>query len=279
MITEFKLINEYGQSYALNSLDSGYFTKPSGMGYEMSANYAQLGNAWVQNCLTDKQASLTGKLVFRTEDAYKAQTALLKFIRTSKKLIMSRKTAAGEFYKDVDIIKYSMSMVEDRALKCSVTMQPRSLWYSNDQTTYTISSVAANAMRYPYRFPSTFQASINGEISVSNDGSVDAPFTVSFVGPLVNPTLTLLQDGVEMAKMEITGEAAEGESIELSTVDGDLYLYRKTSTGTVNLTEALSIDNDNFFKIPRGTSTMRLTSDGEITKPVIFTVRKLYRAV
>ena len=279
MITEFKLLNEYGQSYALNSLDSGYLTNPSGMGFEMSSSYTLLGNAWVQDYLTDKQVSLTGKIVFYTSDVYKAQSTLLKFIRTSKKLKISRKTSVGEFYKDIDITKYSMSMVEDRALKCSVTMQSRSLWYSNDTTTYTISTDKGESLRYPYKFPATFKGSTNGTIELSNDGSVEAPFTVSFIGEIVNPTLVLKQDEEEVARIVIVGEAAEGESIELSTVDGDLYCYRKKADENVSLVADLDISNNNFFKIPIGSSTITLSADSDITQPVIFTVKKLYRAV
>ena len=276
----FALRNEYNQDFELNSKKTSYMPSPEGLGYAMDSEYTRIGYGWVTDRLEDEQPEISGDVYFQSLDCFKDFSDFTKFIRTASKLKFIYQNSIGEFIRDVDAKSVEHNgMAGFNTIKCKLTLLARSLWYSNDQTTYTISSVASNAMRYPYRFPSTFQASINGEISVSNDGSVDAPFTVSFVGPLVNPTLTLLQGGVEMAKMKITGEAAEGESIELSTVDGDLYLYRKTSAGTINLTEALSIDNDNFFKIPRGTSTMRLTSDGEITKPVIFTVRKLYRAV
>ena len=276
----FALRNEYSQDFELNNSKAAYMPSPEGLGYNMDSEYTRIGFGWVTDRLEDTQPEISGDIYFQSEDCFKSFSEFIKFIRAASKLKFVFKNSIGEFLRDVDIsgIEHN-GMVGHNTIKCKLTLLARSLWYSNDKTTYTISSVASNAMRYPYRFPSTFQASINGEISISNDGSVEAPFTVSFTGPLVNPTLTLLQENEEVAKMKIFGEASEGETIELSTVDGDLYLYRKTSSGNINLTDMLDIENDNFFKIPRGASVMRLTSDGEITKPVIFTVRKLYRAV
>ena len=279
MITQFALINEYGQSYSLNDLRKGLFTNPKGMGYELDCGYTLLGSSWVQDYKNDKQTSLSGTIVYASAQPYSAQADLLKFMRTSKSLKLMRTTIAGTYYKDVDITKYDLSRIKNRALSCNVTMKAKSLWYLNSTTNYAISSVASDAMRYPYKFPATFRGSVNGEINIINDGSVEAPFTVSFTGAIVNPTLILYQDEKQYAKIDITGEAADGESIELSTVDGDLYCYIKKDSGNVNITDKLDIENENFFKIPIGTSTMKLSSDGDITKPVIFTVRKLYRAV
>ncbi len=279
MITQFALVNEYGQSYILNNLNVGLFSNPKGMGYELDCDYTLVGNAWVRNYRSDKQAKITGSIVYASAEPYKAQTALLKFIRTSKELKLSRTTAAGTYYKDVDITKYNINRVKKRALSCDVTLQPRSLWYAEDLTNYTISTLSDNAMRYAYTFPATFKGSVDGTIDIYNDGSVEAPFTVSFIGPIVNPSLVLTQDSVEIARIDIIGEAEVGETIEYSTVDGDLYCYRKKTTGDVNLVGDLDIANDNFFKIPIGSSQIKLSADADITQPVIFTVRKLYRAV
>lgn len=279
MITRFALINEYRQSYELNNLSTGLFSNPKGMGYELDCDYTLVGNAWVRNYKSDKQASISGTIVYATPEPYKAQISLLNFIRKSKELKLSRTTAAGTYYKDVDITKYGIARVKNRALSCDVTMEPKSLWYAEDSTNYTISTLDSNAMRYPYIFPSTFKGSVDGSIDVYNDGSVEAPFTVSFIGPIVNPSLVLTQNEEEVARIDIIGEADTGETIEYSTVDGDLYCYRKKATENVNLVGDLNIANDNFFKIPIGSSQIKLSADADITQPVIFTVRKLYRAV
>lgn len=281
MITEFALVNEYEQSYTLNDLRTGYFVAPSGMGYEIDSDYTQIGQAWVLNYHNDKQKTISGNIVFASSDPYREQTALLKFIRTSKRLKLRRKTSAGEYYKDVDIIKYDISRIQGRALKCPVSLASRSLWYANVKTTYQIIATSdKDYMKYPYKFPVRFSGSINGKIDISNDGSVPAPMQVSFAGPIVNPSLVLRQEGEEIARVDITGEAETGESIEYSSIDGDLYCYRLTASGEQqNLTREFNLENDNFFKIPIGASELEVSADADIVSPITFNVRRLYRAV
>lgn len=280
MITEFTLVNEYGQSYALNDLTTGFFTAPSGMGFESNVNYTQIGHAWVRNYSNDKQKTLSGNIVFATADPYKEQTALLKFIRTSKRLRLCRKTSAGEYYKDVDITKYDISRVQNRALTCPVSLASKSLWYSDSVTTYQITAQADGSyMKYAYKFPTKLSGAVNGRVAISNDGSVEAPMQVSFKGPIVNPTLVLMQEGAELSKVDIIGEAEAGESIEYSTVDGDLYCYHKTAATQTSLVSNFDLENDNFFKIPIGSSEIIVSADADITAPVVISVRKLYRAV
>ncbi len=279
MITKFTLINEYGQSYAFESKERGLFSKPTGMGFEMSASYTLLGNTWVQDYLTDKQTSITGTILFASEDPYKSQTTCLKFLRASKKLKLSRTTSIGTYYKDVDLTKYSFSKIDNRVLECSVVLQSRSLWYANATLTYSFSTAEDTVLKYPFKFPASFRSKSKGVIDVSNDGSVEAPFTVSFHGAVTNPSLVLTQDEEEKARIDIIGDAAEGETIELSTVDGDLYCYVKKASGNVSLVANLDIENNNFFKIPIGSSRILLTAESDITNQVIFTMKKLYRAV
>lgn len=276
----FALRNEYNEDFELTNSKSSYMPSPEGLGYAMDGEYTRIGYNWVSDGMSDKQAEISGAIYFQGTDAFAHFASLAKFIRSASKLKFIYQNTQGEYIKDVDISSLeNAGLIGQHTLKCTLTLLARSLWYLNSMTNYSISSVASDAMRYPYKFPATFKGSINGEISIINDGSVEAPFTVSFTGPIVNPTLTLYQNETQCAKIDITGEATDGESIELSTVDGDLYCYTKKSSGNVNLTDKLDIENENFFKIPVGTSIMKLSSDGDITKPVIFTVRKLYRAV
>lgn len=277
---KFALRNEYNQEFALNTSKSAYMPSPSGLGYSMDGDYTRIGSGWVSGNLSDAQPELSGDVYIQSDNAFKDFLNLTKFIRTASKLKFVYQNTTGEYLRDVDMIGVEHGgMVGAHTIKCKLTMAARSLWYSNSVANYAISSIASDAMRYPYKFPSIFRGTVNGEIEVSNDGSVEAPFTASFAGPIVNPALSLYQGEEEILKMKIVGEASVGESIELSTVDGDLYCYRKTGTGNVNLTDKLDIENDNFFKIPIGVSTIKLSSDGDIINPIIITVRKLYRAV
>ena len=44
MTRQFTLINEYGQSYPLNNVRTGFLMNPTGLGYAISRNYTLFGS-------------------------------------------------------------------------------------------------------------------------------------------------------------------------------------------------------------------------------------------
>ena len=280
MIRQFSLQNEYAQTYSLSLPGNACLYEPKGLGYELNASYRLIGNSWVPDYKKDKQVPISASVVFTPNNPYDTEADFLKFVRTSKKLVLVYTTTAGTYMKDVDLVTYEKTEItEGNVLQCPVTLMPKSLWYSNNRQVFSISlDLAQDALVYPYRWPARFQATVNGTIALTNDGSVEAPFTCVWHGPVVNPVLQLFEDGVETAKCKITGEALTGETINYSSRDGDLYVYHEAAGVKTNLVSGLNINNHNFFKIPIGTSELRLSADAQITEPIVISVYKLYRA-
>lgn len=280
MIRQFKLQNEYAQTYSLSLPGKTFLNEPQGLGYELNASYRLIGNSWVQDYKKDKQVAITGSVIFTPNEPYNTEAEFLRFIRTSKKLVLVYTTTAGTWMKDVDLISYQKSEIsEGNVLKCPITLMPKSLWYSNNRQAFSINlDLSADAMVYPYRWPARFQSTVNGTITLVNDGSVEAPFTVVWNGAIVNPVLQLFVNGVEQAKCEITGEALSGATINYSSRDGDLYVYHEAAGVKTNLVSGLNINNNNFFKIPIGTSELKFSASAQITQPIVVTIYKLYRA-
>lgn len=281
MIRQFSLQNEYAQTYSLSLPGKTFLYEPQGLGYELNASYRLLGNSWVEDYRKDKQVAISASVVFVPDSPYNTEAEFLRFIRTSKKLVLVYTTTAGTWKKDVDLISYQKTEItEGNVLKCPVTLMPKSLWYSNNSTTFSINlDLSSDALIYTYRWPARFQSTVNGAITLVNDGSVPAPFTCVWNGAIVNPVLQLLVNGVETAKCEITGEALSSETINYSSRDGDLYVYHEAAGVKTSLVSGLNINNDNFFKIPVGTSELRFSADAQITQPIIVSMQKLYRAV
>ena len=282
MIRKFKLRNEYAQEYSLNMPNTAFLYEPQGLGYAMDYGYMRLGYSFVQNYLKDKQMEISGSVVFTAASPYEAAADFLRFVRGSGKLTLVYTTNAGEFLRDVDLVSYEKTEItEGGVLQCPVKFITRGLWYANDVTTLSVViDSESNYAKYSYKWPAVFRSVIGGSVVVSNDGSVDAPFTVVFSGPIVDPSMILKVDGEEAARIDITGEASLGETLNYSSVDGDLYIYHIAADGTkTNLIGGLNINNDNFFKIPVGTSELKFESSSSITQPIIISMRKLFRAV
>ena len=282
MVRQFKLRNEYSREYNLNLPNTAFLYEPEGLGYEMDYSFMRLGFSWVRNYMKDKQMEISGSVIFTAVSPYEAAADFLRFIRTSSKLTLVYTTKAGEYLRDVDLVSYEKTEIgEGNVLQCPIKLVTRGLWYSNNVTRFSVSvDSQGDVLRYPYKFPSRFQSVVGGSVAISNDGSVEAPFTAVFYGAIVNPSMILLVDGVETARIDITGEADAGETLNYSSVDGDLYIYADDGNGNkTNLISGLNINNDNFFKIPIGECELKFEAETPITQPIIISMQKLFRAV
>lgn len=280
MIRAFSLRDSVGNTYNLNIPDTSFLYEPRGLGYEMDVGYIRIGTSWARNYFRDNQGEISGSVVF-PQNQYNGAADFLRFVRGSGALTLVYTTDAGEFLRDVDLVSFDKSEITTgNVLRCPVRLRARGLWYSPYATRVVISAGASGrGTRYSFRYSARYSGYGEGAIQVENDGSAAAPFVVEFNGAIADPVIVLLVDGVETARMEITGEALAGESICVSTVDGNLYCYVKSGDTKTNLISGLDINNNNFFKLPIGVSELRFSAAAQITQPILLTINKLYRAV
>ena len=78
-VRQFKLINGYGQEFDITSTDY-LFSSPSGLGYDRTESYRQIGNSFVRVNKQLKQGSITGKLIFTPPNAYAKYYDFIQFI-------------------------------------------------------------------------------------------------------------------------------------------------------------------------------------------------------
>lgn len=275
------LINEYGASYALQNLPTGFIRETEGFGYEIDAKYIRIGDSFVNTFFETKQPKITGVIEFGGQSPYEAFSDFAKFIRTSHELTLCYATPAGTFYREVDVTKLEKAEKTGATLPVEITMACRSLWFSGTETRFKVETSVSDAMQYEYVYPYRYVNFTAGQITVNNDGSVPAPITVAFEGPITNPALTLYaQDGTTViSHVKITGEAHLGGAIEYSSIDGDLICRLNENGVQTNLSGSLDITNENFFKIPVGTYILKISAASAITAGVTVTLMKLYKAV
>lgn len=280
MIRQFTLINEYGQSYPLNDVRNGFLMNPTGLGYEISRNYTLFGSEWIKSDDQIRQTAITGTIYFGSDNPYQRAHEFVEFVMTSKDLTLSYQTNAGIYYKDVDINRYTKSEIgASGCLECEVELTPKTLWYLPNNLIVRLESVAGTGLRFTFTLPNVWQNYTNGTVTVINDGHVPAPFKASVEGPISNPSIVLMQNGEEVSRLDVITEVEEGETLEYSSKDGNIYLYVDDGNGNkTDLATSLDITNDNIFKIPIGTYQLRLEADSQITTAT-FTVYKQYIAV
>ena len=278
---KFYIINGVGETFALNSHRTAFLQKVTGLGWVQQTTYIKTGNAWIRDHGEDEQSAIAGELVFTAagSNPYKKYADFNYWIRRSKDLVLVYETVAGTYYKDVDYISIAKEEIsEGNNLICPVTFAAKSLWYKNDAENFAV-NFSDTTSRFPLKFPVMFHDYSNGHVVVENDGSVDAGFTVEFMGPIVNPSIRLnTESGSKYFAVE--AEAKSGESISYSSRDKEIYVFLKKADGTeTNLFSCIELDNDNFFKIPVGTSEIELEAESDIVNPIYINVYKEYRTV
>lgn len=276
----FSLINEYGQTYSLNTPSGGFLQSPEGLGFEMEYSYIRIGASWVANSLKPSQPMMSGEIAFMPPNPYNAFASFAQFCRRSKRLTLTYTTTAGTYKRDVDLVTLEKTEIDNETgvLICDVEFAAKSLWYMANESRIIIN--ASDGLYLPFLLPNRFNDQTYGDIQITNNGSEEAGFTMILNGTIVNPVITLVQDGDEISRCEITAEAGLGEAIYYSSADDDLYIYLKDEHGVeTNLFPALNLDNANFFKFPVGASTMKITADAPITGDIQIVPKVIYKAV
>lgn len=292
MIRHFSLQNELGQRWDLDNLTSGFFHEPQGLGYTMEQSYNRVGSNWIRNFIRDTQASVTGTIIFGTEQPYLAFADFNAYVQAAKQLQLVYETDAGEYYKNVDVVKMEKSEInhERHTLDIPVEFLGTGLFYQNYFDRYAIEPVDGE-MRYDWRWhpelvPNTHEGAVrfndydSRTMQINNNGHVDAAFTCEIHGYAERPLIELKVNNKVIEHVLVPTILEVGDTLYYSSVDGDLYCYVIRANGTQeNMVGSLSITNKNFFKIPVGYSTMEFSSDTASTNRVSMTVYKYFRTV
>lgn len=280
MIRQFSLQNEQGVIYSLMDVKRGFLYEPEGLGVEYDYSYSRIGSAWINNEKEVSQEAIEGTLVF-ADKPYLGAAEFISFAIPAQKLTLIYQTDAGTYYRDVDLVSMEKTEIgEGGVLQCPVVLMPTSLWYLPRNLFVQMGFSSARGLRYTYKLPNRFVNFGVGEVTIINDGQVDAPFRIEVQGPLTNPAFTLSVNGVDMFTVAITDDIESTETLVYSSRDGALTCHKTDANGNIiNLTGALDIANANFFKIPVGTSKIKLATETQINNPVSITVYKQYKIV
>ena len=284
MVREFKLINEKGQEYSLMDIENHcLLTEPSGLGYEYSTEYEQLGNTFISNLRRIEQGQIEGQVNFLKYDNYKN---LIDFIEQSESLKFSYKipleNGLKEYFKDIQIQSISKTQIQTNGvISETVIFDCLSLWYEENTIIYEITP-QENEIRWDFRWDSRFTDYNSRSLSYINKGHVEAPILVEMNGQLVNPKIELYVEGELYQSVTFTTTIAEGQKLLYGTKENEFYINRRNTDGT--LTSLFSLDvidfeNDNVIRLPKNKSCeLKLTADNDVLNALI-TVLAYYKAV
>lgn len=269
MKRRFYLQNELGQQIDMNDLNNScLLTSPQNLGCSYASNFDQIGNTFIESNRKIEQKNPTGILNFKTYDKCKE---IIDFIEKAEKLkwvyILPYTTGSKTYFRDVSLKSLDKSEKSIAKLACPIEFNGLSLWYEENITTYTISA-ENNELRWDFKWDSRFVDYDVRRLQFINKGHTEAPIAVEIDGHVINPKISLYVEGQLAQQVSINVEIAEYEKLLYGTKEGNFYINRQKTDGTLedlfNL-DSINPANDNVLRLPKNKSCeLRLTADNEI---------------
>lgn len=274
---KFYLSNENGERIDLQDIrDGAYLTEPSGLGFDNGLSYIKIGNSFQQESKELRQGFITGSI---TMNGYEAYQDFINFIEKSESLRLIYAPLDTEYYRDVDFDSITKTERSGHWIKCGVKFNCKSLYYTEDNKEFIV-TVSESDCVFPFRFGSRFKGSSPMLLNYFNDGHTDGEILVEMFGFITRPELKLYVNDVLKSKMVFNITINEGQKLLYSAKNGNNYVKIEDVDGTQrNVSKCLSLESENFFKIPKGISTLILSSGSGIKNRNIIRVLTSYKGV
>lgn len=284
MVREFKLKNEKGQEYSLMDIENYcLLTDPSGLGYQYSTEYEQIGSTFIENLRKLEQGQIVGIANFSKYDNYKK---LVDFIECSESLKFVYRipfeNETKEYLKEVNIQSILKTQIQTNGiLSETVTFDCLSLWYEKTTAIYNMKA-QGNEIRWDFKWDSKFANYDVRRLKIINNGHIEAPIVAEIEGPVKNPKISLYIEGELYQEVPFDVEILEYEKLLYSTKEGEFYIDRQKTDGTIESLfeeEVIDIANDNIVKLPKNKSCELLLSAENGISNAKITIYEFYKAV
>ena len=283
-IRNFYLENEKGQQIDFQNISGKIFLyNVTGLGFSKRMEYNRVGTAFVKNKDELDQGVIGGELEFY-DNSYDEYKNFVDFVLQAKslKLIYIPKTSKKtKFYREVDVTQVDKREEDDyNILPTSITFHCKSLWYEENNFVYTVEEIE-DELRWDFEWDSRFTDYENRSVLFNNNGHAEAPMLLEMTGYILNPKVSVYVDDELVNELSVETTIDINEKFVYSTKDNDCKISKLLPNGTiVNLVDSLTLSNNNsnFFKLPIGYSTIRLSAENEILNSKL-TIYKEYIAV
>lgn len=278
---KYYLENESGERFGFLDIDNGiYANNHDGHGFSYNASYTKVGDMFVANSREDSQGSMSFDIQFTGRNQLKNYAQFCDFVNSASELyLIYIPYDEKEFKRDVDIASVDDGGMKNGIYTAKLKLACKSLFYATSSSDYVVTA-EASGMTFDFTWSTWFNDYSNILCEIDNDGHVDAALQIEFAGYVQNPKMQVFQDGVIIHEVMIPVPVMSGERMKYSTLDDDLYiLIEKKDGSTQNLIGFLSMENENFFKLPKGQSSIMFTCEGGSLDEVHVKLYKYYKAV
>ena len=274
---KFYIENDKGQRYDLQDVNKVILKNPSGLGATYNLTYSEVGAYFVKNSGKKAQQQIVGELLF-VGDAYSNYREFGNFMKANSEYKLVYDIDGNEFLIDIDLqtINKGEKNNLNGTLDCLVLFNSKSLYYKRVDQTYQLEA-SLEGSRWDMVWDFQFTDQTPATLDIVNDGQVPASFDFIIYGSTLNPTVYVYQDGVIINSIDFTIDLQAGEKLLFSNKDDNLLVLLDDGAGNVtNAFYTLDIENDNFFKLPVGSTRLEFNTN---VPQLDFTLYKQYEVI
>lgn len=276
-MNQYTLINENNIRFSLTDFTNQTFI-PSlkGLGYENSFTFIRVGNTFKTDYKELVQGILSGTVISSSYENYRS---LINYIENSTSLRLIYKPLDIEYFRDVEFGGITDPIRRASTTEAEIRLHCNGLYYTENQEVFSVEAIEGQS-QYDLVFDYVFNDYATSEITYTNPGHVDSEMIVEFFGYLNNPKIELFVNDVLKYQVTFNIEVQENEKLIYSVRDNDMFVVLENELGIrSNVVSCLDITQDNYFKIPRGVSSIRVGADSSIFTKITFTIFTAYKGV
>lgn len=287
-VREFWLTNANGIKYSLNQKKT-FAYEPEGLGYAVDVNVVRLG---FSNLITSESYNLpsfTSELVFISDrlTAYQHYKEFVSFLSKRPITLHYMPPNSNESYqcacRVTELTK--TEYLTDNYMSCPITIYRQSMWYDDKEHIIDAYNTQEEGKQYPLKRPYHYGIVSTQNISIYNDGMVDAPMKVEVFGESTDPMLSVFDDqNNKYGAAKIIG-TYDYVAINSDDIEEGITLERNGSTipNAVNYQDLTVGDPRSvyvtFLKLKPGQSTLVFSLDNSFSGYVRITWRNAYVTV
>ena len=267
----FTLVNGNMQTCSITEKEL-FFHEPTGLGFERSDTYRQVGDRWVRVNRKRKQKTITGSVALLGADPYLSYYNFVQFLQIEPLVLLYRPNneaspdhPSGVTYRiNVDATKLEKGEMErDGYLDCSITFTPTTPWYKYVAISNgTIDS--ADTLKWGIEWGIDWGPLDEYARGIKAEGAMPSPSRLTIYGPVVNPHWTHYVNGIKFEEGKLAKTITSDQYIVVdSTVDPYLIkLYNSIDNSEVeDLYKYSDFTTKRFITLQNGSNIVSVTDD------------------
>jgi hypothetical protein len=264
------------------------FNEASGLGYTSSEEYRRVGHRYIRYSQYYEQGSVTGSLIFYSEDPYKQYFDFIQSTSIGGLSLYYQPIEDSEyiFSRPVHLSSIDKGELDNSYgyLSTSITFSARTPWARS----YSITSPKADTSKGwiwadsdQGVFPVTFGYTQAMNVSLYSKGTLESPCCLTIFGPITNPKWTHYSGSTIISTGKVTCSIKSDEKLVIDNRDDELKIQIKNLYDTVlsDVYQNSDFTTDRFITLKPGNNTIAVSGDSTESVELMLDAEVWYASV